>query len=184
MLVINNVKFHTRIYGPRKKVYHSFYKDSKSPHITKRRRSFIILRLEKIVYTCFENGFINITGVRDLSFIPKAIHQLAFYLGIATSDFSIPVTDNLHASCHLPPTCINLKKLAEILSHANCKELKELRYNRQRFPGLTARTDSGSILWFASNRVLLTGCRTELDLRLCQEVVKDIFARWISAVAI
>lgn len=186
MIVVNNVKFHTIISGPRLKVFQEYYKLSNSPYITKRKKSFIILRLNQFVYTCFLSGFINITGVKKLEYIHKAIDDLAFHLGISTKDFTEFKIDNIHASCNIPhtPSPVNINRLVQILSCKKVHFIKEIRFNRQKFPGLTLRTDKGSILWFSSNRILLTGCKSEQDLDCSQRNILFLQELWTNVVDI
>ena len=184
MITVNNVKFHSTINGPRKKVFKDFYHKSNAPAITKRKRSFLVLRQDNVVYTCFKSGFINITGVRSITDIQKAVDQLAFYLGISCNDFSPVKIDNIHASCTLPEEKINLRKLIKILPVDSKLKIKETRYNRQRFPGLTIKTKRGSIIWFSSNKVLITGCNSQASLSACKELIDHIYAEWINAAAI
>ena len=184
MITVNNVKFHSTINGPRKQVFKDFYHKSNTPAITKRERSFLVLRQNKVVYTCFKSGFINVTGVRSIADIQKTIEHLAFYLGISGEDFSTIKIDNIHASCTLPEEKINLRKLIKILPVDSKLKIKETRYNRQRFPGLTIKTKIGSILWFSSNKVLITGCNSQASLTACKELIDHIYAEWINAAAI
>ena len=186
MYRVTNVKFHCRITGPRLKVYQDFFKNSNSPYVTKRHRSFMVIRLEnKAVYTCFYSGFINVTGVKSVSEIEKIIHHFAGYLGISWRDFSPPKIDCINSVFVTSKRKkVNLKKLAEILSAEKYDWLTDIRYNREKFPGMTIKTLIGSILIFPSFSILLTGTKSEQETKVLSHRVENILKQWMNAVVV
>lgn len=166
-------------------MYQEFFTGTNSPYVTKRHRSFIVVRLEnKAVYTCFFSGFINITGVKRVSDLENIIQQFAGYLGISQADFSPPQIDCINSIflTSKDSNLINLKKLAEILSTEKNLGVKEIKYNRERFPGMTVKTKQGTILLFPSFSILLTGTKSEEETHNLAVKVEQILKKWRSAV--
>ena len=157
---ITNVKIH-------------FHIDSSKRHcinksliqITKSFPSFIILRHLHLVFTCFYSGFINITGIKDLTYIEEAKLILANILSIKISDFNNEIIDNISAKW------VGLGKkniiLTLLISYIKKDSLvKSYKYNREKFPALVIKLLAGTIIWFPTNTIYSVGAKTKNDLNL------------------
>lgn len=164
-----NVKIHVKLTEGIVQYCHTLLNSDKTH---KRTSSFVILRLNPFVYTCFFTGFINITGIETLDLIPAAICQLKEHLKL--SQLLQPTVDSV-SSCwpkKLQLKSINLQRVkAAAASHP---EVKTLRYNRERFPALFTKTKYGTILWFASPAIVAVGSKTLEDLNELKNIIDTI----------
>jgi len=74
--------------------------------------------------------------------------------------------------------------LAEILSAEKYDWLTDIRYNREKFPGMTIKTLIGSILIFPSFSILLTGTKSEQETKVLSHRVENILKQWMNAVVV
>jgi len=166
------VKIHVKFNEDLKKYCQSIQNSDKT---YKKTSSFIVLRLPPFVHTCFFNGFVNITGIKNIDQISDAISSLKEHLN--SDEILEPIIDTISSSW---PKTIHLKKvnLHRIINSAlKHPSVLSTKYNRERFPALFIKTNFGTILWFASPAIVAVGSKKLQDLTTLKELIDTIITQ-------
>ena len=165
-----NVKIHC-IIGKKyqKKFYQSLYN---SLEITKRFPSFCVLRFSHFVFNCYYNGFINVTGIRNLQGIKVALDVLKFVLNLQDVLFEKIVIDNITAKCISVKTKrVNLQDKKRKINHEN---VYEMQYQREVFPNMFIKTTYGTIIWSTNNIIACVGIKKKKNLKKILKIIQYI----------
>ena len=49
-----------------------------------------------------------------------------------------------------------------------------MKYNREKFPGIFSSTGKGTIIWFATYKIVIVGAKSKEDLNFHENVIKFI----------
>jgi len=157
-----NVKFHCTVL---KKHFTTYYRELyKTDLAIKRFPSFCVLRFQgtKFVFNCYYTGYLNVTGVRNLEGISVALDVLCHFLNLPQNVFGNVTVDNISARCNkLSHKCVILQEKKLRINH---EEIKSIKYRREVFPNMFIKTDYGTIIWSAKNRVTCVGIKKEQHL--------------------
>ena len=137
--------------------------------------SFYVIRLGRFVFNCFYVGYINLTGVNRISAISTALECLACALDLPmkTSVFEKTHVDNISAKCFsLETRIVNLHEKRCKLIQLNLKQIKSIKYNRERFPNMFIQLNYGTIIWSPNNNICCVGIKKEDAL---PNIERDIF---------
>lgn len=126
------------------------------------------------VYIIFEKeGFVNITGIREISSLKDVIPQLCLHFSLLQTDVASPqpLIDNISASGSF--NCrIDLNRLRKIL---NAKGKNDGYFtvilNRNKFPGASCRAKGyGTITVFTTGKYVIVGSKSV-------EVMEQVFLK-------
>lgn len=143
-------------------VRHHNFTVSRDPHGTRR------------VYIVFEKeGFVNITGIRELSSLKDVIPQLCLHFSLLPTDVASPqpLIDNISASGSF--NCrVDLNRLRNILGiKGRHNGYFTVILNRNKFPGASCRTKGfGTITVFSTGKYVIVGSK-------CVEGMDRIFLK-------
>jgi len=169
-----NYKCHFSVEKPFCESYNSYLNTTISSKITKKRASFIVIRLESFVYTCYYSGHINVTGIKKEADISKARKDITAFLNLEESHIGETYIDNISSKyfglCRLKPR--NLFELIDVAK--NIRPIKKIKYNRERFPALFMKTDFGTLLRFSSSALIAVGSKKKEDLIKLSEIVSEL----------
>ena len=178
---ITNIKCHTQLNDEHIAKVSEKIK-STSPSISKRTHSFVIIRLYSYVYTYFYSGFVNITGIKGYEYIDDAILKLQKFLDIHDDNFcnKKPVIDCMSANWNWSSSKLlnrhNLNKIIELSKEDS--RIICVKYNRQRFPALFLKTNSGTVLWFCTPTVSAVGLKSKEDLSIISNIITQILLKY------
>ncbi len=170
---VRNIKLHCRVQSD---YLIQYCKNLKASKLTKKTfSSFCVLRVGKLVFNCFFNGYVNITGVYNEDSIHNALKCFLFTIDLK-SDLEILtpyVIDNITAKCILiPRRTVNLiKKKINLIQDNNIVSVK---YNRERFPNMFIKTKFGTIIWSPNNSVSSVGSKTNKHLEELYTIILQI----------
>lgn len=169
-----NIKFHFHIKPECKQLF--IEKLNECNFVQKRFSSFCVIRIGKIVYSCFYSGFVNVTGVLNFELKPVARKLLLSSLNLDQNEndvFMESVIDNITSRLHNPiKKKVNLvdKKLKLSLN----EEILSVKYNRQRFPNMFIKTVFGTIIWSPNNFLSAVGSKSFSDLRKIYQIIQNL----------
>ena len=133
--------------------------------------SYIFRHQSGFVYQLFKKGHINLTGVRKVEDIERAISIIYNIIGIPkiiASDYRI---DNIQASgaLNLNSRHKSLKTICDNLNSVKDEcNIKKLSFESQRFPGAFIRYADercrGTVILFNSRRFVLVGVKSLEDI--------------------
>jgi len=167
-----NIKFHFQLRKSCCGKLKDFLQISPLVRITK--PSFSVVRIHKFIYTCYKNGFINVTGVRHLDTIVLAINILKDEIGFESEDqFVVDSISSRYIATtkrriSIPFLLQEIRKEFRLLS---------IKYNRERFPGMFIKTSYGTIIWFPSNSVVCVGSKSQEDLTQIADFIDNFYNR-------
>ena len=166
-----NIKFHFYIKKRFKRLFNKRLLSCE--YVKKTYSSFCILRIGKIVYSCFYSGFINVTGVRNFELKPVSQKLLLSVLKIKQKRkniFKKSIIDNITSKLLNPVNRkINLaEKRYKFVSDENVLSVK---YDRQRFPNMFLKTKFGTIIWSPNNIIIVVGSKGFTDLTKVYEII-------------
>ena len=169
-----NIKFHFYIKPEYTNTFFERLYNCKFIH--KQFTSFCIIRIGKIVYSCFYSGFVNVTGV--LNFDLKATSQKILLLALQLNQdreqiFCDSVVDNITSKLTtLTKRKVNLiEKKKKICLDS---QILAVKYDRQRFPNMFVKTKFGTIIWSPNNIATAVGSKTLTDLEKICKIILDI----------
>src|SRR6266404_1122514 len=108
----------------------------------------------------------NITKIKNLSEVTEALDLFSSIFHRCIINYTV---DNIIATSKLNRR-LNLYNISQqvntLKSKLNNKHivLKFLKYNNERFPGLTLRFNIGTLLLFHSGSIVILGAKTETDI--------------------
>ena len=145
-----------------------------SAPIKKRKPSFCVLYIGKFVYSIYYKGYINISGIHNIDTIEVPIQLLAHVSKIDKKQFKPPVIDNITAVYNSPykkSVLLPIPLIKKLLENNNIIKVK---YNREKFPGIFSSTGKGTIIWFATYKIVIVGAKSKEDLNFNENVIKFI----------
>ena len=169
-----NIKFHFYIKTKFKDLFNKRLSDCE--FVKKTYSSFCILRINKIVYSCFYSGFINVTGVRNFELKPVSQKILLSVLGIKQKRkkiFRKSVIDNITSKL-LNPTFKKINLVDKRSKFALNENVCTIKYDRQRFPNMFLKTKFGTIIWSPNNIKTVVGSKGFSDLCKIYEIINTL----------
>ena len=176
--VVNNIKLRVRVKKRGRvallKSVSSLLQD-KAELITENRKrvviqhnNFIVLR-DSFVFIVFSpQGTVNITGIRDLLDIPRAISTFSNLFNIPSALLSEPVIDNITASGTFN-ALIDLQALKRLINtpeENNGSIYSSASFNASYFPAAFCKTFSiGTISIFGSGKYNIIGAKCQKDVQ-------------------
>ena len=180
---VTNIKYHIRLVCQNKckeKYTQRLKEISAADKAKKRRNTFIVIRIEPFVITCFNSGYINVTGVKDFDSIQDPTHKISNLLEVSVNCLSAPVIDTISSRWNKEKHYLHNLPLVKIRESAK-KEEKEKYisswHRREQFPALFVKTKFGTLLWFVTPSVVAVGSKTKKDLEELSLVVDSIHKR-------
>ena len=132
-------------------------------HLVKRHHNFTVVRGFH-VYTIFDGGYVNITGIKYMSDIDFACKVICKLLKVKRKYLR---TCNL--TIHTITASGSIKRELDIFpavqffSTYKSNKIKSTHYNRERFPAIIIRTIYGTILLY-SKKYIFVGCNSKKQL--------------------
>ena len=171
---ITNIKFHVRIKDCLLGQYQWALQHA-DICICKKTSSFITFKYRSFTYTCFNSGFVNVTGVKRRKEKSVAVKALEECLSLEHKSFTRPIVDNISSNWSEKNKLkkINLLVILSIAQKHN--SIKETKYNREKFPALFLKTCHwGTLLWYGSPAIVAVGSKSKKDVKLLNKVIQSI----------
>lgn len=161
MFEIKNIKISLKI---EELSLNSVLNQFKIENISFKIKSNYIIIKDKFVFIFFKskNSFvnhINITQISNINFINDSIELLKEKI-FKTLPFTIlkQQIDNLTATCDVKKEIDQVKILNKV------KNIYNIRYNKEKFPGLFVKVGFGTFIIFHTGKVNLVGCQNLFQL--------------------
>lgn len=138
-------------------------------NIEKRNPSFFIYRSD-FVYTIFFSGHINCTKIKSYNDINTAVKNILDKFGLNYNNILKLQIDNILAVGRIS-YFICLQSFGHFLQSKGI----QVQYNPQRFPGLCIKKSPSSSLTFLSGKVILTGIKSETELKHSWNFFKQLY---------
>lgn len=100
--------------------------------------------------------------------------MLAHVSKIDEKQFKPPVIDNITAVYNSPSKKSVLLPIPLIKKLLENNNIIKVKYNREKFPGIFSSTGKGTIIWFATYKIVIVGAKSKEDLNFNENVIKFI----------
>lgn len=171
-----NIKFHFYIKSKFKNIFNERLKNCE--FVKKQYSSFCVLRIGKIVYSCFYSGFVNVTGVLNFELKPMAKKLLLKVLNLKCKKkkvFKSSVIDNI-TSRLINPVKQKINLADKKIKFNSDSNIVSVKYDRQRFPNMFLKTHYGTIIWSPNNLSTVVGSKSFSDLTEIYKIIKTLSA--------
>lgn len=139
----------------------------------KTKSNYIIIE-SKYIYIVFKPKnrlitHINVTKISDLSEVDTAVNNLIKEI-FPTLEITVHkvVVDNITAVFNVNKT-VNLPEIIR-----NKKDLYQITYNNEKFPGMFIKFDVGTLIIFYTGKVIAVGCKTRSNLAVLFDELNKI----------
>ena len=177
---INNVKVSFSIKPFPLSHYKYVQRNLPKAAIRKEHGNFTVIRYDNLVISVFSSGFINLTGIKSLNNVRKAWKKTCRHVLHSPSRYSTPFSiDNISASGTWPPIRNNFfRPLSPDFITTTSNNIKSVKYNNQRFPGMFLKTSIGGvIIVYKSGNFVIVGSRSTTSITHTKEIIKNVYPR-------
>jgi TATA-box binding protein (TBP) (component of TFIID and TFIIIB) len=144
----------------------------KVKQLFKQYHNFIVIRLQHTFIIFPKSGTVNVTGVRCLCLLSKAVEDFCVKFGVNSNLITIPIVDNITASGKFDRS-IDLLKLKKIVNNPNnTSSIISVTSNPSYFPSAFCRTiGSTTCSVFPKGSYNIIGAKCQKDI---QEIMKHM----------
>lgn len=169
---ICNIKIHCRIRQNDLNLFVQSFKNKGAKIFP----SFEIFKIQNFSYICYYSGFLNVTGLKQISDIENSLNILKNYFKVCNLKFGAIVIDNITTKC----TCVKQEQIClqnkkeKILASSLFQDIITIKYEREIFPNMFLKTKHMTIIWSSNNKVSCVGLKNIAQFQDACELIKQL----------